>query len=154
MKITRQKHAKKILSFYKNNFNIVPPYNVLVDGTFCQAALKHKIQMKEQLPKYLMGEVQLCTTRCVLKELESLGKDLYGAKIIAQKFQVRHCAHSTSPVSGTACILSLVADDNSRHYFVATQCSQLNSLCSERDRILIRTGSGQKEDFLSAQAQI
>ena len=30
-----------------------------VDGTFSQAALKGKIQIKEQLPKYFGGEVQL-----------------------------------------------------------------------------------------------
>ena len=31
----------------------------VVDGTFSQAALVGKIQIKEQLPKYLGGEVQL-----------------------------------------------------------------------------------------------
>ena len=30
-----------------------------VDGTFCQAALKGKIQLKEQFSKYLGGEVKL-----------------------------------------------------------------------------------------------
>ncbi|KAM4688905.1 rRNA-processing protein UTP23 homolog [Discoglossus pictus] len=63
MKIKRQKHAKKNLSFYRYNFRIREPYQVLLDGTFCQAALRNKIQIKEQLPKYLMGEVQLCTSQ-------------------------------------------------------------------------------------------
>ena len=31
----------------------------LVDGTFCQSALKGKIQLKEQFAKYLGGEVKL-----------------------------------------------------------------------------------------------
>ena len=31
----------------------------LVDGTFSQAALKGKIQLKEQLPKYFGGEIKL-----------------------------------------------------------------------------------------------
>lgn len=31
-----------------------------VDGTFCQAALQNKINIKEQLPKYLDAEIQLC----------------------------------------------------------------------------------------------
>ncbi|XP_053569173.1 rRNA-processing protein UTP23 homolog [Bombina bombina] len=121
MKITRQKHAKKILSFYRYNFGFREPYQVLLDGTFCQAALKNKIQIKEQLPKYLMGEVQLCTTHCVIKELESLGKELYGAKLIAQRFQVRSCSHFKSPVSGSACLLSMTEDNNPHHYFIATQ---------------------------------
>lgn len=30
-----------------------------VDGTFSQAALKGKIQLKEQLPKYFGGEIKL-----------------------------------------------------------------------------------------------
>ena len=33
--------------------------SIQVDGTFCQAALVGKIQIKEQLPKYFAGEVQL-----------------------------------------------------------------------------------------------
>lgn len=62
MKIKRQKQAKSTISFYKYNFNFREPYQILIDGTFSLAALKNKIQIKEQLPKYLMGEVQLCTT--------------------------------------------------------------------------------------------
>lgn len=34
--------------------------NSAVDGTFCQAALQTKINIKEQLPKYLDGTIQLC----------------------------------------------------------------------------------------------
>ena len=63
MKITRQKHAKKHLGFFRNNFGVRKPYQILLDGTFCQAALRGRIQLREQLPRYLMGETQLCTTR-------------------------------------------------------------------------------------------
>lgn len=31
----------------------------VVDGTFCQAALEGRIYIKEQLPKYFSGSVQL-----------------------------------------------------------------------------------------------
>lgn len=121
MKIKRQKAAKKTISFYKYNFSFREPFQILVDGTFCQAALKNKIQIKEQMPKYLMGEVQLCTTSCALKELETLGKELYGAKIILQRFQVRRCPHLNSPAPATECLLSMLEDSNPHHYFVATQ---------------------------------
>ncbi|XP_063029359.1 rRNA-processing protein UTP23 homolog isoform X2 [Melospiza melodia melodia] len=97
MGVTRQKHAKKIMGFYKHNFQFREPFQVLLDGTFCQAALRNKIQIREQLPGYLGGATQLCTTRCVIKELESLGKALYGAKLIAQRFQVRSCSHHKNP---------------------------------------------------------
>lgn len=71
MKIKRQKQAKKTISFYKYNFSFREPFQILIDGTFCQAALKNKIQIKEQMPKYLMGEVQLCTTRWVHSPLST-----------------------------------------------------------------------------------
>lgn len=126
MKITRQKHAKKHLGFFRNNFGVREPYQILLDGTFCQAALRGRIQLRDQLPRYLMGETQLCTTRCVLKELETLGKELYGAKLIAQKCQVRNCPHFKSAVSGSECLLSMVDDGNPHHYFVATQDQNLS----------------------------
>ncbi|XP_060915375.1 rRNA-processing protein UTP23 homolog [Labrus mixtus] len=121
MKIKRQKQAKKTISFYKYNFSFRQPFQILIDGTFCQAALKNKIQIKEQMPKYLMGEVQLCTTNCALKELETLGKELYGARIILQRFQSRRCAHLKSPVPASECLLSMLEETNPHHYFVATQ---------------------------------
>ncbi|CAB1321095.1 unnamed protein product [Coregonus sp. 'balchen'] len=115
MKIRRQKQAKKNINFYKHNFSFREPFQILIDGTFCQAALKNKIQIKEQMPKYLMGEVQLCTTNCALKELESL-KDLYGAKLILQRYQVRNCKHFKNPVSASECLLSMMEGTNPHHY--------------------------------------
>lgn len=72
------------------------------------------------------GETQLCTTRCVLKELETLGKDLYGAKLIAQKCQVRNCPHFKNAVSGSECLLAMIEEGNPHHYFVATQDQNLS----------------------------
>ncbi|KAJ6663126.1 hypothetical protein lerEdw1_010719 [Lerista edwardsae] len=132
MKIKRQKHAKKNMGFYKHNFGFREPFQVLLDGTFCQAALRNKIQIREQLPGYLAGATQLCTTRCVLKELESLGKELYGAKLIAQRFQARSCLHFKDPVSGSACLLSMVEGGNPHHYFIATQDQELATKVKKR----------------------
>nr|XP_056710667.1 rRNA-processing protein UTP23 homolog [Euleptes europaea] len=132
MKIKRQKHAKKHVGFYKHSFGFREPFQVLLDGTFCQAALRNKIQIREQLPGYLAGAAQLCTTRCVLKELESLGKELYGAKLIAQRCQVRHCSHFKEPVNGSACLLSMVEGGNPHHYFVATQDQVLGTKVKKR----------------------
>ncbi|KAK7138576.1 hypothetical protein R3I93_015879 [Phoxinus phoxinus] len=125
MKIKRQKHAKKTISFYKYNFSFREPFQIIIDGTFCHAALKNKIQIKEQLPKYLMGEVQLCTTNCALKELETLPKELYGAKLILQRFQIRRCKHTKDPVPASECLLSMLGETNPHHYFIATQDQEL-----------------------------
>lgn len=75
MGIKRQKQVRKSLAFYKKNFGYSPPYYVLVDGTFCRAALKQKINIREQLPKYLEAEVNICTTQCILDECEAFGKN-------------------------------------------------------------------------------
>ncbi|XP_010181439.1 PREDICTED: rRNA-processing protein UTP23 homolog, partial [Mesitornis unicolor] len=64
---------------------------------------------------------------CILKELESLGKALYGAKLIAQRFQVRNCSHHKDPVSGAACLLSMIEEGNPHHFFIATQDQDLAS---------------------------
>ena len=74
MKAKRQKKVRKILSFYSTNYGHEAPYKVLLDGTFCKAALQFKLNISEQLGKYLEGEVKLSTTRCVLAECEALGK--------------------------------------------------------------------------------
>ncbi|NWY51640.1 UTP23 protein, partial [Chionis minor] len=63
--------------------------------------------------------------RCILKELESLGKALYGAKLIAQRFQLRNCSHHKDPVSGSACLLSMIEEGNPHHFFIATQDQDL-----------------------------
>ncbi|NWV02053.1 UTP23 protein, partial [Upupa epops] len=66
-----------------------------------------------------------CVCSCVLKELESLGKALYGAKLIAQRFEVQKCSHHKEPASGSACLLSMIAEGNPHHYFIATQDQEL-----------------------------
>lgn len=53
MKVKRYKRAKRIISIYRHNFNLEPPYQVLLDGTFAMAALQSKINLREQMPKYL-----------------------------------------------------------------------------------------------------
>lgn len=65
--------------------------------------------------------------RCVIKELESLGKALYGAKLIAQRFEVRSCSHHKNPVSGSTCLLSMIEDGNPHHFFIATQDQDLSN---------------------------
>ena len=74
MKVKRHKHIKKTLAFYKNHFNISAPYNILIDGTFCKAALAWKLNVQDQLPKYFEAECKLFTTQCALAECEAFGK--------------------------------------------------------------------------------
>lgn len=73
MKIKRYKKAQRIIAFYRNTFGFRPPYQVLIDGTFSQQALKNKVNIAEQIEKYLGDKVKLLTTVCVITETEKLG---------------------------------------------------------------------------------
>ncbi|XP_065829701.1 rRNA-processing protein UTP23 homolog [Oscarella lobularis] len=127
MRVKRRKHAKKILSFYHNAFRLREPYQVLVDGTFTQAALQTKINIKEQLPKYLDGSVLLVTTRCILAEAKEIGSRLHGALLILERYQCRKCGHQRGDklVPAAECIKSLVGLNNEHHYIIASQDQEL-----------------------------
>ncbi|KAL3868901.1 hypothetical protein ACJMK2_041657 [Sinanodonta woodiana] len=133
MKIKRQKHLRRCLTFYKNNFGFQPPYRVLLDGTFCKAALTFKINISEQLPKYLDGEVQLCTTKCCIAECEALGSILYGPLKVLRQFHVHHCHHDP-PVSAKKCMHAAIKKSGEK-FFLGTQDPELTSIVRSRGGI-------------------
>uniref|UniRef100_A0A158P924 rRNA-processing protein UTP23 homolog n=1 Tax=Angiostrongylus cantonensis TaxID=6313 RepID=A0A158P924_ANGCA len=121
MKVKRIKRANRILTFFKYNYNFVPPFRVLVDGTFCKAALANKINLREQMPKYLGGDVEIVTTKCVLAELEILGSPVYGALVICRQFVVDICPHTPcrTPAECLAHLARRAAKKGTR-YIIAT----------------------------------
>jgi len=119
MKIKRAKKVTRILEFFKMNFGFRSPYLVLLDGTFCAGSLEAKVNIKDQLPKYL-GEVSLLTTSCCILELESLGPQLYGACMVAKNFAIYKCGHKKA-VPASKCITSLVNGESGQHFIVASQ---------------------------------
>nr|AEE61660.1 unknown [Dendroctonus ponderosae] len=121
MKIRRYKRVNKSLGFFANNFGFRQPYQLLVDGTFCLAALNNKINVANDVPKYLQSEVKLITTPCAIMETENLGPKLNGALAILKNYVVHKCGHERRPVTGSACIGSMVSGENSSHYIVCTQ---------------------------------
>ncbi|GLV45700.1 uncharacterized protein CBL_02720 [Carabus blaptoides fortunei] len=96
MKIRRHKKVHKHINFYVNNFGFRQPFQVLIDGTFCLAALKNKVNIQDQLPKYLQAELKLLTTPCVVLETEELGPKVFGAMKIVKQFAVHKCGHEKS----------------------------------------------------------
>ena len=57
----------------------------------------------------------------MLAELDLLGSEMYGAKIVAQRFQLRSCAHKDKPVPASQCLQSLIGEKNDGRYLMATQ---------------------------------
>lgn len=123
MKINRYKRAQRILTFFRYSFGYEPPHTVLVDGTFSQAALQNKINLREQMPKYLGEGVEMVTTKCVLEELEQLGSAVYGALVICKQFTVACCPH-TPARTAAECLAHLARRSKKPglpKYFIATQ---------------------------------
>lgn len=121
MKIKRYKKAERYMSLYKNNFGFREPYQVLLDGTFCQVALAHKVNIQDQLPKYLSGQCKILTTACVIEETKRLGKPLHGSYLILSQFPIHDCGHE-KPISASKCLSSFIIESRNRdHYLVATQ---------------------------------
>ncbi|XP_063993233.1 rRNA-processing protein UTP23 homolog [Diachasmimorpha longicaudata] len=132
MKITRHKKVHKYLNFYVNNYKFRTPFQVLIDGTFCFAALKEKVDIQDQLPKYFQQETKLLTTPCVIMETESLGPQTYGAMLIAKKFAVHKCSHEKHPTTGSKCLRSMIKNNNPSRYIIATQDRDLQEKVRNR----------------------
>ncbi len=131
MKIKRHKHTRRVLKFYKTNFNLDTKfYNILIDGTFANTALKSKVNLSEQLPKFFEVDPNKCkllTTKCALHEVELLGPVTYGALVILKQYEVVECKHKRHFVSSEKCFKNLIANSgmgtsqSTSKYFVATQ---------------------------------
>ncbi|KAG5892940.1 hypothetical protein JTB14_014995 [Gonioctena quinquepunctata] len=127
MKIKRYKKVNKHIGFFSNSYGFRQPYQVLVDGTFCLAALKNKINVADNIPRYLQSEIKLITTQCAIIEMENLGPKLNGALIILKMYRVHKCGHEGKPISGADCMLSMLGKSNDYHYILATQDRDLQS---------------------------
>ncbi|XP_055632996.1 rRNA-processing protein UTP23 homolog [Toxorhynchites rutilus septentrionalis] len=118
MKVTKHKKARKYMSFYMNNFGFREPLLVLIDGTFCHAAYKARLQIEEQLKRYFQCELKLIVTACIITETENIGGPLVAVCQLLKKFLVHKCGHEKHPIPGSACIRALTKTCN---YIVATQ---------------------------------
>ncbi|ALC40029.1 CG17652 [Drosophila busckii] len=117
-----KRKSHKTLVFFATNFDYREPYQVLIDATFCQAALQHKIIIEEQIKKYFQCQAKLLTTQCVILEAEALGAPLTGATSIVKQFHVHKCGHEGKPVAAADCIKSMTKDNR---YIVASQDRRL-----------------------------
>jgi Uncharacterized proteins of PilT N-term./Vapc superfamily len=92
MRIRRLKTKDNRLKFYCNHFGFRKPFQVLIDGTFCFEALKSKLNIRDQIPKYFDCDVKLLTTPCIITETEKLGKFFF----LVNYFGILICRRLTS----------------------------------------------------------
>ncbi|XP_058447812.1 rRNA-processing protein UTP23 homolog [Malaya genurostris] len=132
MKVTKHKKARKYLSFYINNFGFREPLLVLIDGTFCHAAYKARIQIEDQLKKYFLSDLKLIVTACIITETENIGGPLVAVCQLLKKYLVHKCGHEKQPISGSACIRAMT---KTCKYIVATQDRDLQEWICARPGI-------------------
>ncbi|GAB1599851.1 rRNA-processing protein UTP23 homolog, partial [Argonauta hians] len=128
MKILREKKVKKILAFYKNYFKFRTPYQVLVDGTFCLAALNSHLDINEDISRYFHSEIRLFTTSCVIAEAHNLEKLFPGLLQQLRNCQVCSCGHKKKAMSVADCLKSMVDNRNKCHYIIGTQDKKIQDV--------------------------
>ncbi|KAI6652525.1 rRNA-processing protein UTP23-like [Oopsacas minuta] len=119
MKYKRKKQAKRILQLLRTTFHFHEPFQILIDGTFCQSALEHKINIRDQLSNYLSASVRLFTTKCAVNEINSLGEPFKGGLYIIKQYKYLKCNHDNKHMAAE-CFLGLVGEENKNRYMVAT----------------------------------
>ncbi|KAI8369290.1 Fcf1-domain-containing protein, partial [Radiomyces spectabilis] len=121
---------KRTMRAYSTGFGFRSPYQILLDGDFCQAGLEQKIYLKEELPTILSDNTRPLVTECTLQELRDKGSAFTGAVLVAKRFERRRCKHRT-PVPSAQCIKEIIAKDNPHNYCVASQDPELRKALRE-----------------------
>ncbi|KAI8977089.1 Fcf1-domain-containing protein [Mycotypha africana] len=123
---------KKIVHGYSVTFGFRPPYQIVLDGEFCKAALKQEIYIKDALSELMNDTTRIFVTECILKDIKDKGHEFTSAYILAKRFEVRKCPHhhkdskdDSTLVSAYQCIRDLVGKENNKHYCVASQQPKL-----------------------------
>eukprot|EP01038_Epipyxis_sp_PR26KG_P008802 gene8802-11884_t len=88
MRVLRAKQIRRHLRFYRVVFDIVPPYNVILDGSFIFAAIKYKVDLINRIERLLQGEkVNLFILKSVINELKASGDKSKSSL----EFAIRYC---------------------------------------------------------------
>ncbi|CDP02904.1 unnamed protein product [Coffea canephora] len=125
MRVKKQKRHRKAVRFYTACCGFREPFKVLCDGTFVHHLLLNKITPADiALANALGGPVKIFTTRCVLGELRSLGDSYAESLNAARNLLTARCDHEKRK-SAVSCITDVIGENNSDHFFVATQDAEL-----------------------------
>ncbi|XP_026193763.1 rRNA-processing protein UTP23 homolog [Cyclospora cayetanensis] len=101
MRVARKKSFKKIMRFYATHFGIQEPYQLIVDGTFLAACIRHKVNVAELLPRVLCGKTTMYVTPCIMKEVRTL-PGAQGAAAAAKRYKRYPCKHAEEAAAATA----------------------------------------------------
>ncbi|XP_030953423.1 rRNA-processing protein UTP23 homolog isoform X1 [Quercus lobata] len=131
MRVKKQKRHRKSVRFYTACFGFRQPFKVLCDGTFVHHLVSHAIKPADNaLSNILSAPVKLFTTKCVIAELKGLGISYSESLQAAHLLAPARCDHENS-TSADACIKDIIGQNNSEHFFVASQDVDLRKSLQE-----------------------
>lgn len=131
MRFKKQKRHRKAVRFYTTCFGFREPFKVLFDGTFVHHLLTNNITPADTaMANTLGGPVKIFTTRCVLAELKSLGNSHAESFSAARNLLTARCDHEMRK-SAVSCMIDVIGENNSEHFFVATQDAELRKKFQE-----------------------
>ncbi|AEC08992.1 PIN domain-like family protein [Arabidopsis thaliana] len=121
MRVKRQKKNRRTVRFFTVCYGFRQPYKVLCDGTFVHHLVTNEITPADTAVSELLGgPVKLFTTRCVIAELEKLGKDFAESLEAAQTLNTATCEHEEAKTADE-CLSEVIGVQNTEHFFLGTQ---------------------------------
>ncbi|XP_058097749.1 uncharacterized protein LOC131242850 isoform X2 [Magnolia sinica] len=130
MRLKKKKNQRKSVRFYRACFGFREPFKILCDGTFIHHLLRHSIPLS-QLSKLLSSSTKVFVTKCIVGELRSLGDSHSDSVKTACTLLTARCDHERRRKSAASCIESVIGGNNSEHFFVATQDTDLRMKLKE-----------------------
>lgn len=112
-------NSRKVLSYYRVNFDLNPPFQVLCDGPTIYLSLKNGLYLKQSLPRLLGSTAYPVVTQCIVDELRSLGDDYASATLFAKRVTRIPCAHE-GKLSASECVISRLKKPMEKKLLLAT----------------------------------
>eukprot|EP00349_Pseudokeronopsis_sp_Brazil_P004490 CAMPEP_0202963526 /NCGR_PEP_ID=MMETSP1396-20130829/7528_1 /ASSEMBLY_ACC=CAM_ASM_000872 /TAXON_ID= /ORGANISM="Pseudokeronopsis sp., Strain Brazil" /LENGTH=135 /DNA_ID=CAMNT_0049684815 /DNA_START=75 /DNA_END=482 /DNA_ORIENTATION=- len=92
----------------------------MVDGNFFHEAIMNGFDLLVNLTKIFETAPVLVMTKCVLRELENLGKDISNTLAATKKIVKESCKHPGGCIPADECIKTFIGKKNESKLFVAT----------------------------------
>lgn len=134
---------------------------MLCDGTFIHHLVANHITPHDKaISNTLGGSVKLFTTRCVIGELNSLGAShAESLKDANHHFNIARCEHEKR-INAASCIVDIIGENNSEHFFVATQDANMRKKFQEipgvpvmfglRNAVFLEKPSSSQREFVNS----
>eukprot|EP00172_Hildenbrandia_rubra_P000929 Plantae.Rhodophyta-Hildenbrandia_rubra.ctg15255.p1 GENE.Plantae.Rhodophyta-Hildenbrandia_rubra.ctg15255~~Plantae.Rhodophyta-Hildenbrandia_rubra.ctg15255.p1 ORF type:complete len:255 (-),score=35.31 Plantae.Rhodophyta-Hildenbrandia_rubra.ctg15255:739-1503(-) len=134
MRITRTKSTRKALTFYRINYDVHPPYRLLIDGPMLSYCVTSNLHIRTTFSNLLQAPTHPLTTICIQRELRKLGAPFKGATLLSKKLRVVECGHEGDPQSAAECIVETAKKENAG---VATRDVELEKVLKSVEGVFV-----------------